>query len=463
MRDGSSWQQGPPGHPGGRDQSMGTRLTFHLGLFLALSASCTTALVLGQTWPQSYIPVQGAGFLAQNGASWVDAHGPTVPSFDYRPFQEQGRDGGPTSMAPGAGDMTQVAGDVGASNWLLALTPQRMATATPAVTSEPAVLPGAVATPTPSNGTAQEAVSDEGTGPQGEVVEALSSQAVAPTRGSGRRRPAEYTVQPGDTLFSIARRQGVSVGSLMESNDLGEADILRPGQRLLIPPVEGVVHRVLPGETLSGIAAAYGVEYSLVAEYNRISADQVLAAGDLLVIPGGRRATIPPTPSPVPPTATTRPSPTPTAVPTMRPSPVPSTPTPVRPAPLPSPSPGPNRQGLLTWPLMGTISTYFGEGGHRGIDIEAGFGAAVRAAADGRVVVASQAASDFGWYIVLDHGNGLQTLYAHLSSFAVKAGDGVKKGQVVGSVGNTGRSTGPHLHFEVRVNGAPVDPLKYLP
>jgi murein DD-endopeptidase MepM/ murein hydrolase activator NlpD len=98
---------------------------------------------------------------------------------------------------------------------------------------------------------------------------------------------------------------------------------------------------------------------------------------------------------------------------------------------------------------------------HTGIDIGAAYGSPVRAAAAGTVVVAGPV-SGYGNAIVVDHGGGLATLYGHLSRFGVHAGSTVAAGQTIGAVGNTGNSTGPHLHFEVRVNGTPVDPMRYL-
>lgn len=126
---------------------------------------------------------------------------------------------------------------------------------------------------------------------------------------------------------------------------------------------------------------------------------------------------------------------------------------------------------LKVFPADGPISSRFGRRlhpifhtwrMHTGVDIGAGYGAPVRAAAAGQVVVAGEI-SGYGNAIVVDHGNGLATLYGHLSRFGVRQGQRVGAGDTIGAVGNTGNSTGPHLHFEVRVNGTPVDPLPYLP
>jgi len=122
------------------------------------------------------------------------------------------------------------------------------------------------------------------------------------------------------------------------------------------------------------------------------------------------------------------------------------------------------------WPVMGPITSSFGEredpfngegAFHSGVDISAAFGDAVRATADGTVEIASMA-SGYGREIVINHGNGIQTLYGHLSGFAVTAGQQVTRGQVIGYVGMSGRSTGPHLHYEVRIHNTPVNPYRYL-
>lgn len=139
-----------------------------------------------------------------------------------------------------------------------------------------------------------------------------------------------------------------------------------------------------------------------------------------------------------------------------------------------SPSLGGNWANLLNapslWPVVGRITSSFGEredpfngegSFHTGIDIATSYGDAVRATADG-VVVKASFANGYGREVMIDHGNGIQTLYGHLSGFAVTEGQQVKRGQVIGYVGTSGRSTGPHLHYEVRVRDTPVNPHKYL-
>jgi murein DD-endopeptidase MepM/ murein hydrolase activator NlpD len=126
-------------------------------------------------------------------------------------------------------------------------------------------------------------------------------------------------------------------------------------------------------------------------------------------------------------------------------------------------SSAPSTSGLI-WPVSGPITSPFGMRWgslHPGIDIAAGTGTPIRAAASGHVVSAAYSGG-YGYLTVIDHGSGLATAYAHQSRLGTSAGAAVSQGQVIGYVGSTGFSTGPHLHFEVRVNGSPVDPLGYL-
>jgi murein DD-endopeptidase MepM/ murein hydrolase activator NlpD len=124
----------------------------------------------------------------------------------------------------------------------------------------------------------------------------------------------------------------------------------------------------------------------------------------------------------------------------------------------------------LRWPIRGAVNSEYGPRRspwsgraehHGGLDIGAPAGTPVKSPAAGKVILASSG-GDFGKHIKLDHGNGLRSLYGHLSQLDVKAGQRVEKGQVIGSVGSTGRSTGPHLHYEIRVDGKPVNPRKFL-
>ena len=125
---------------------------------------------------------------------------------------------------------------------------------------------------------------------------------------------------------------------------------------------------------------------------------------------------------------------------------------------------------LRSGPVEGKVTSSFGERDdpfngegafHAGIDISAGFGEPIRATADGVVEFADKS-NGYGREVVIDHGHGIRTLYGHMSGFAITAGDEVRRGQVIGYIGMTGRSTGPHVHYEVRIQNVPVNPHKYL-
>ncbi len=129
--------------------------------------------------------------------------------------------------------------------------------------------------------------------------------------------------------------------------------------------------------------------------------------------------------------------------------------------------------GHFTWPTWGTITSRFGSryifgsySYHSGIDISVPYGSSIKAADGGTVIFAGTGSGStwsYGKYVVIDHGNGRQTYYAHNSSLLVSVGDKVYQGQVIARAGSTGRSTGPHCHFQVKINGSDVNPLKYLP
>jgi lipoprotein NlpD len=214
----------------------------------------------------------------------------------------------------------------------------------------------------------------------------------------------------------------------------------------------GVVHVVRRGQTLYRIARAYGVDPAELMAANGISDPRTLAVGQELVVPGATEAldvddpALPrkPTPGEAPPAPEARPAP---AAAEARP-----------PAPEARPPP-------LAWPLRGVLYGRFGiRGGtrHDGIDIAAPEGSPVLAAADGVVIYVGEQ-SGYGTVVILRHDRGLVTVYAHNSAVLVREGDRVARGQPVAKVGQTGRTTGPHLHFEVREGTRPRDPLLFLP
>lgn len=227
-----------------------------------------------------------------------------------------------------------------------------------------------------------------------------------------------YVVRDGDSLSGIAKMFNVSVNTIIWANDLKRGGAIGVGQELVILPISGIRHTVEKGETLQSIAKKYKGNLDEIRSFNDLSDNTVLVIGDIVVIPDGEIA--------------------------APKSPVNSYKTPLRGAT------GPEYSGYYIRPVNGILTQ--GLHGYNGVDLGAQTGTPVFAAASGDVIISR----DYGWnggygnYIVIQHNNGTQTLYGHLSSNIVKIGWHVVQGQVIGYVGSTGKSTGPHLHFEVR-------------
>ena len=237
--------------------------------------------------------------------------------------------------------------------------------------------------------------------------------------------PVVHVVEKGETLWQIAKRYDATPEQLALWNGISDPGRIYPGQELIVS-ARAVTHRVRAGENITAIAKRYGVTVqSLVAVNNLTNPNRIKAGQELIIPPTGGGAT----------EALAR-----TASAAMR-------------------------SRFSRWPVTGTVSSRFGlRNGkqHEGIDIAAAHGSQVRAVAAGKVAYADWAGS-YGLLVTIDHGGGIETRYAHNSRLDVKPGDRVSAGQVIARVGSTGRSTGPHLHFEVRVNGEPVDPMQWLP
>jgi murein DD-endopeptidase MepM/ murein hydrolase activator NlpD len=227
----------------------------------------------------------------------------------------------------------------------------------------------------------------------------------------------------------------------------------------------GVVHVVKRGQNLFRIARAYGIEVADLMETNGITDPRSVAVGQELFIPGARGVLeVEPAPGPLP----ARPPPDP--VTTRRGAePAPARPPPPalqgEPEPVALERPAPRAEATLAWPLKGVLYSRYGVRGkarHDGIDIAAPEGSVVTAAEDGEAIfVGTQ--SGYGKVVILRHAHNLVTVYAHNSEVLVREGARVARGQVISRVGQTGRTTGPHLHFEVREGVKPRNPLLYLP
>lgn len=281
---------------------------------------------------------------------------------------------------------------------------------------------------------------------QEDLLVALDGAAVwavpAPAYGAATRTaPEDYIVREGDTASSIAEQFGVSVGTILWENKLGPYDILRPGRKLVVLPISGVSYTVGRGETLEQIAKKFSVEIERISEYNEATLlGKKLAQGATLVIPGGRPY-VAPRPVVVAPTRLT----TRTAVP--------------KPASaLPA---APEAGTRLLWPTVSHhINQYF-SWRHTGLDIHGRLDSPIYASDDGVAVVVEYKRTGYGQSIVIDHGNGIRTRYGHASQIFIVQGEAVKRGQIIAMVGSTGRSTGPHLHYEVLVAGKRVNPFGY--
>lgn len=298
--------------------------------------------------------------------------------------------------------------------------------------SDLALLPAPAATPTPV--TLRQLVANRG-GATVNSIGPLTRMAVPFTTIPERPRldVEIYAVQPGDTVFGIAERFGLKPETIMWSNrDLElNPDLLRVNDELVILPVDGVYHEVKAGDTVVALAKKYKVQPADIIGYawNGLeNADQTLQPGNYLIVPGGEKPLIQRTVS-------------------------------VYTGPVPKNAA--RGSGTFVWPAGGTITQQYWNG-HRALDIGSWVGNPVVASDSGYVVYAGWDRSGYGNLIIIDHGNGYRTYYAHLNKILVRTGESVGQGQHIGSVGNTGNSTGPHLHFEIRYTNVLRNPFGFL-
>jgi LysM repeat protein len=249
-----------------------------------------------------------------------------------------------------------------------------------------------------------------------------------------------YTVERGDTPNGIADKFDIQATTLLGGNPLlsQESSLLQTGVTLIILPIDGVLHDVQPGDTLESIAELYGVAVETIIDYepNKLEFPYRLFPETQIMVPGAVRDIFVWTP------------------PTLE-------------------SVRSSREGSGVAPvIVGTgtyiypvgsrnFSQYFWYG-HPGIDIALPEGTAVVAADTGTVTFAGWNIHGFGNLIVVNHGNGFETFYAHLNGISVVPGQIVYQGNVIGSTGNTGNSSGPHIHFEIRANGVQDNPCFYV-
>lgn len=232
-----------------------------------------------------------------------------------------------------------------------------------------------------------------------------------------------YVVREGDTVAAIAEMYDVSSNTILWANDLKKGQKLKTGDTLIILPVDGVKHVVAKGQTLQSIAKLYKVEVSDITDFNGLDADSKLSLGEELIIPDGVLA--PDTaPKITPKSSSTKKFATGTVK---------------------------NAAGYFINPVPGLSRRSQGlHNNNRAVDLAAPTGTDIFASASGKVIIARNGYNGgYGNMIIIEHPNGTKTLYAHLSRIMTSTGANVSQGERIGLVGNTGRSTGPHLHFEV--------------
>ena len=237
-----------------------------------------------------------------------------------------------------------------------------------------------------------------------------------------------YTVVEGDTLNGIAKLFKVSPDTILWANDLPRNAVLRVGQTLVILPVTGVRYTVKSGDTLVSIAKKFGADAVDIGNFNGID-ESMVVAGMKLIIPDGEIAVAAVVAAP----ASTKPA------------------RGILATTLNATRGTAGQIAYYTAPLAHYVRTQ-GVHGYNGVDLAAPIGTPILAAAEGDVLIAKSTGwnAGYGGYVVIKHGNGSQTLYAHQSKVAVSPGQHVGKGQVIGYVGSTGKSTGAHVHFEIR-------------
>ena len=239
-----------------------------------------------------------------------------------------------------------------------------------------------------------------------------------------------YQVKGGDTLASIAKTFDVSVDTIKWANNL-KSELIKPGQILKIPPVTGVVHKVVSGDNIYSIAKKYRTDAQKIVNFpfNDFADLETFALtpGQILYVPDG----------------------------------VIEEAKPIIPKFIAQIQAGVRGTSNFIWPTSGSISQY-PVWYHMALDIANPAAPPILAADSGTVIYSACERYGYGCHVIIDHANGYQTLYAHLSSLAVTPGQAISQGQSLGIMGCTGRCTGTHLHFEVRSAGNLLNPLNFL-
>ncbi len=266
------------------------------------------------------------------------------------------------------------------------------------------------------------------------IPDTLAAPATPDTKTSDfiRKEAITYIVQPGDTLSTIGTAYRMTYDAIRYANNLDEGALLTVGQKLIIPPVDGVLHTVVKGDTVESLAKKYDVSPQAIVDFNYLFEPFALAVGDKVMVPEAK------------------------------------IPQPVKPAPAPyyavTPSgptgPVSGGTGQFLWPVVPRYITQYFSSYHNGIDI--GGSSPIFATDGGRVVAAGWNPWGLGNSVKIDHGNGYSSTYGHLSRIDVSVGQNLVRGQVIGQTGNTGHSFGTHLHFIIQQGNRTLNPLSVL-
>jgi len=227
-----------------------------------------------------------------------------------------------------------------------------------------------------------------------------------------------HIVSPGESLWTIASKHNIDIDTLIGANDINDMNQIMPGDKLTILPVKGIMYRIGPGDSLQDLISKYDLDKEKVMQANNIMNANNISTGENIILPEAK----------------------------------------------PAFGYQDRLNQMFIRPVGGRISSPFGPrwgSHHDGIDYAVPIGTPCKTAGGGRIVYVGWSAG-YGNTVIVEHQRGMRTLYAHLNSFNVRTGQRVNRGQVIARTGNTGRSTGPHVHFEVRVNGRPVNPAGYL-
>ncbi len=250
-----------------------------------------------------------------------------------------------------------------------------------------------------------------------------------------RDKIVNYVVKSGDTVSGIAAKFGLSTNTLLWANNMTARSYLTPGQNLDIPPTDGIVYTVKSGDSINAIAKKYDAEVDDIIDFNKLADASDISSGQILMLPNGKpyRAPAPIQPTKIAPVQQIFEKPT-----------------------------VEKNDGGLIWPTTTRRISQYYHWAHTALDIDGEFGDMIWSAGDGVVTRVQYLNYGYGYHVIVDHGGGTHTLYAHFQRIYVQQVQKVAQGDILGEMGSTGRSTGSHLHFEVRVGGKRLNPFAWV-